>query len=80
MPTYTKGLIKHSVLKRIQNDEQLSVISFIGNSGGLLGLFLGMSFVSLFEIVYFFADFVMSKMFQFSLKQSRLTKLEHEQT
>jgi len=35
-------------------DENIPVISFIGNAGGLLGLCLGMSFVSIFELFYHF--------------------------
>lgn len=41
-PYYTKYL----------KSEQISVISFIGNAGGLLGLCMGMSFVSIFELFY----------------------------
>jgi hypothetical protein len=33
-------------------NEQISTINFIGNAGGLLGLCLGMSFVSIFEVLY----------------------------
>ncbi len=34
--------------------EKITVISFIGNVGGLLGLFLGFSFISVVEIFYMF--------------------------
>ena len=50
-------------LIRIENDEQITIISFIGNSGGLLGLFLGLSFVSLFEVVVVVVDVVLSRVF-----------------
>ena len=50
-------------LIRIENDEQITIISFIGNSGGLLGLFLGLSFVSLFEVVIVVVDVVLSRVF-----------------
>jgi hypothetical protein len=39
----------------------VTAISFIGNAGGLLGLFLGLSFVSVFEIVYFVSEFILQK-------------------
>lgn len=32
----------------------LLYINFIGNIGGILGLFLGASIISMFEIFYFF--------------------------
>ena len=35
--------------------EKITVISFIGNVGGLLGLFLGFSFISIIEIFYMFS-------------------------
>ena len=41
-PYYTKYL----------KSEQITPISFIGNAGGLLGLCMGMSFVSIFEVFY----------------------------
>ena len=41
-PYYTKYL----------KSEQITSISFIGNAGGLLGLCMGMSFVSIFELFY----------------------------
>ena len=36
----------------INKDQQMTLISFIANTGGLLGLFMGLSFVSLFEMLY----------------------------
>ena len=36
----------------INKDEQMSTVSWIGNTGGLVGLCMGLSFVSLFEMVY----------------------------
>ena len=41
-PYYTKYL----------KSEEITPISFIGNAGGLLGLCMGMSFVSIFEVFY----------------------------
>ena len=42
----------------IKRDEQMSFISFIGNAGGLLGLCMGLSLISIFEIFYHFINFV----------------------
>jgi hypothetical protein len=44
--------IKESYTKRFQKTEKMSRISYIASSGGLLGLCMGFSFVSLAEIAY----------------------------
>ena len=53
--------IKDPFYTKIKRDEQMTVISFIGNIGGLLGLCLGLSMISIFEIVYFAFGFVIAK-------------------
>jgi uncharacterized membrane protein (UPF0136 family) len=58
----------------IQNDEHISTISFIGTAGGLVGLFMGMSFVSIFEIVYFFSEYVMTKLYRLCMVNKAATK------
>jgi amiloride-sensitive sodium channel len=45
-------LFKDPYYMLIKRDEQMSMLSFLGNTGGLLGLCMGMSLVSIFEIVY----------------------------
>jgi hypothetical protein len=44
--------IKDPYYTSIKKDENIPFISFIGNAGGLLSLCMGLSFVSLFEILY----------------------------
>jgi hypothetical protein len=44
-----------------KRDEQISLITFISNTGGLLGLCMGMSFISIFEIVYHCGHILWSK-------------------
>ena len=44
--------IKESYTKRFRKAEKMSRISYIASSGGLLGLCMGFSFVSLAEIAY----------------------------
>ena len=39
-------------MKEILREEKITLIQFIGSTGGLLGLFLGFSVVSLIEIFY----------------------------
>ena len=44
---------KDSFAKRIVRDEKVTVTSFVANVGGLLGLCMGFSLVSVVEMVYF---------------------------
>ena len=44
--------IKDPVVTRILRDQKIPIIAFVANTGGLLGLCMGFSLVSLFEIVY----------------------------
>ena len=41
-----------SSLNRIKRDQKITVIGFVANTGGLLGLCMGFSLVSAFEILY----------------------------
>lgn len=50
--------IKDPYYTSMKKDENIPVISFIGNAGGLLGLCMGLSFVSIFEIVYHFLRYL----------------------
>ena len=40
------------MLNRIKRDQKITVIGFVANTGGLLGLCMGFSLVSAFEILY----------------------------
>jgi hypothetical protein len=63
-------LFKDPYYTLIKRDEQMSIISFLGNTGGLLGLCMGMSLVSIFEIVYHLLCFfnnLFQKMAQFKI-------------
>ena len=44
--------MKDPYAKKIQRDIKISVSSFISNIGGLLGLFQGISVISIIEIFY----------------------------
>jgi hypothetical protein len=50
-------LIRDPFYTSILRDEEISLSTYLGNAGGLLGLFLGVSLVSLFEIFYQLFDF-----------------------
>ena len=49
--------IKDPYYISIKTDEQMSLISFLGNAGGLLSLCLGISLISVFEIFYHLITF-----------------------
>lgn len=46
-------LFKESHVMALRRLEQYGVTDFIGNCGGILGLFLGVSLLSIFEIIYY---------------------------
>ena len=50
--------IKDPFYTKIKRDQQMTIISFIGNAGGLLGLCMGLSMISLFEVFYYFIAFI----------------------
>jgi len=54
-------IIKDPYYTLIKQDEQLTTITFLGNAGGLLSLFMGLSLVSIFEICFHFLNFVWRK-------------------
>jgi hypothetical protein len=50
--------IKDPYYTLIKTDEQMPLISFLGNAGGLISLCLGLSLVSIFEIVYHISNYL----------------------
>ena len=44
--------IKDPVVTRIMRDQKIPIIAFVANTGGLLGLCMGFSLVSVFEVLY----------------------------
>jgi hypothetical protein len=57
-------LIRDSFYTRIIRDEEISLVTFLGDTGGLLGLFLGVSLISFFEVFYFCLDVAIVKMYK----------------
>ena len=55
-----KIYLKEPYYTNIIRDRQITFISFVGNTGGLVGLCLGLSFISIFEGIYHFFNFVAS--------------------
>jgi hypothetical protein len=58
---FLQVFIKDPHFTLIKCDLQISLISFLGNAGGLLGLSLGLSMVSIFEMAYHFINFLSDK-------------------
>ena len=63
---YVTLFIREPFAEKIKIAEKISPISFISDVGGLLGLFMGFSFVSLAELVYH-----AFKVCKYALKTSR---------
>ena len=57
-----KIFINYPFYTKIKNDEDMTILSFIANTGGLLGLCLGLSFVSIFEVIYFVFNYSFTKL------------------
>jgi len=49
-----KLFVKDPYYTNNKRDVAITITTFIGNAGGLMGLCLGLSFISLFEVVYHF--------------------------
>jgi hypothetical protein len=47
-----KVFIKDPYYTKIKKDEQMTFVAFVGNAGGLAGLCMGLSLVSIFEVFY----------------------------
>ena len=54
--------IRDPFYTRILRDEEIPFVTFLGDAGGLMGLFMGVSLISFFEIFYFFSNIVIVKM------------------
>lgn len=70
--SFAFGDIEYQAIKRYTNHE---TIIFISNVGGLLGLFLGVSFMTLVEIFYFFVIRVLVELVRFFRKRKQITKI-----
>ena len=44
--------LQDPVVTKIMRDQKIPVIAFVANTGGLLGLCMGFSLVSVFEVLY----------------------------
>ena len=58
-------------MKEVIREEKITLIQFIGSTGGLLGLFLGFSVVSLVEIFYMIFLWLANKVTQHSSSFNR---------
>ena len=51
--------------------QEITLRTFISNMGGLLGLCMGLSFVSVVEVVFYLAQFIFSGGKQFFIKERK---------
>ena len=58
--------LREPFVKEVIREEKITLIQFIGSTGGLLGLFLGFSVVSLVEIFYMIFLWLANKVTQHS--------------
>ena len=57
-------LIRDPYSQRYRRDEEIAITSFIGNLGGLLGLYLGFSWISGAEIIFYLTKGIFSLIFK----------------
>ena len=57
-------LIKDPYSVKYRRDEEIPITSFIGNLGGLLGLYLGFSWISGVEIIFYLTKGIFSFLFK----------------
>ena len=64
--------LKDPFVEEIIREEKITLIQFIGSVGGLLGLFMGLSFISLVEIFYMLFEWLFLNKVQkwFDIKNS----------
>jgi hypothetical protein len=66
--------IKDPYVAKYVTEEKITIISFVGRVGGILGLFLGFSFISSVEVAYFLGyKFLPIKLIQFVEKNQKKT-------
>ncbi len=61
--------IKDPYYTKIRKDEQMSFTTFVGNAGGLAGLCMGMSLVSIFEVLYHCTNVCFAYVFKSGLQK-----------
>ena len=60
------------MVTRILRDEKTPIIAFVANTGGLMGLCMGFSLVSVFEILYHMSGAFRRKMTEMNLNNTTL--------
>ena len=69
--------LKDPFVQKYQREEKITEITFVGTIGGILGLFLGFSFISVIEILYMVCIWVISCVSTSGKSQSsRITPIE----
>ena len=66
------------MVTRILRDEKTPIIAFVANTGGLMGLCMGFSLVSVFEILYHMSGAFRRKMTEMNLNNATTLNGGHE--
>ena len=66
------------MVTRILRDEKTPIIAFVANTGGLMGLCMGFSLVSVFEILYHMSGAFRRKMTEMNLNNATSLNGGHE--
>ena len=68
--------IKPPVVTRITKDERIPVIWFVANCGGILGLCMGFSIVTVFEVLHYFCRLIFTS-FSSLLKKKEIVQMNN---
>ena len=66
------------MVTRILRDEKTPIIAFVANTGGLMGLCMGFSLVSVFEILYHMSGAFRRKMTEMNMNNATLNENNSE--
>ena len=72
--------IKDPYVSKYVTEEKITEISFVGGVGGILGLFLGFSFISAVEIFYVFCCKLIALKTSHFLKGRKAKKIKPSET
>ncbi len=71
--------LRDPYVKKYAREEKITQITFVGTVGGLLGLFLGFSFISAVEIFYLLALWIYNRMTSGSGVAPSMTPITNKQ-
>jgi amiloride-sensitive sodium channel len=70
-------IFKETQFMTLMRSERYGFIDFISNCGGLMGLFMGISILSIIEIFYYGASFAYQIIFKFCCRNNQVYDFTH---